>query len=59
MSMRAEQMEYSYRSSVLKRTPGNAVIIAAALAVYPGNAAEIQAAIQANVEKRQIGRAHV
>jgi len=56
LSMRAEQMDYSYRSSVLKRTPGNAVILAAALSVYPGNTADIQAAIQANVEKRRLSQ---
>lgn len=56
LSMNAEQMEYTYRSSVLKRSPGEAVILAAALAVFPGNTADIKAAIQANIEKRRLSQ---
>jgi UDP-N-acetylmuramate dehydrogenase len=54
LSLNAEQMEYSYRSSVLKRSPGSAVILAASLALQPSDPDEIKAAIQANIEKRHL-----
>ena len=56
LSMNAEQMEYSYRSSVLKRSPGSAVILSAVLSVHPGNPEDIKAAIQVNVDKRRLSQ---
>lgn len=53
LSMNAEQMQYAYRSSILKRSPGTAVILSAVLALKPGNPEEIKAAIQVNAEKRR------
>jgi UDP-N-acetylmuramate dehydrogenase len=52
-TLSAEEMEYSYRSSILKRDPGNAVILAADLKVRKGNANEINAIIDANIAKRK------
>lgn len=49
----AEEMEYSYRSSGLKRSPGSAIILAADLKVQPGKAEEINAIIDANIAKRK------
>ncbi len=54
ISLSAEQMEYSYRSSVLKRSPGTAVILSAKLALRRGNPDELKAAVQANMEKRRL-----
>jgi len=54
LSFNAEQMEYSYRSSVLKRSPGTAVILSAKLMLHQGNPDQIKAAIQANIEKRRL-----
>lgn len=56
LSLTAEQMEYSYRSSVLKRSPGSAVILSAKLAIRQGNPAEIKAAVQANMDKRRLSQ---
>jgi len=52
-ALSAEEMGYSYRSSVLKRDPGNAVILAADLKVQGGNAVEINAIIDSNIAKRK------
>lgn len=54
LSFSAEQMEYAYRSSILKRSPGTAVILSANLAIRPGDPEVIKAAIQANAEKRRL-----
>ncbi len=54
LSLNAEEMAYSYRSSVLKRSPGSAVILSALLALEPGDPDEIQALMQANLEKRHL-----
>ena len=56
LSMNAEQMEYSYRSSILKRSPGSAVILSAVLAVTPGSPEDIKAAIKVNAEKRRLSQ---
>jgi UDP-N-acetylmuramate dehydrogenase len=48
-----EDMAYSYRSSLLKREPGKAVILAANLIVRPGDAAEITTIMEANTAKRR------
>jgi len=53
LSMNAEQMQYTYRSSMLKRSPGSAVILSAVLSLRPGDPEEIKAAIQVNAEKRR------
>jgi UDP-N-acetylmuramate dehydrogenase len=53
LSMNAEQMQYAYRSSILKRSPGSAVVLSAVLALQPGDPEAIKAAIQANVDKRR------
>ncbi len=53
LSMNAEQMQYAYRSSILKRSPGTAVILSAVLALHVGDPAEIKAAIQVNADKRR------
>ena len=53
LSMSAEQMQYAYRSSILKRSPGSAVILSAVLALQPGDPDEIKAAIQVNADKRR------
>ncbi len=52
-TLSAEEMGYSYRSSVLKRDPGNAVVLAADLKVRKGNKNEINAIIDANIAKRK------
>jgi UDP-N-acetylmuramate dehydrogenase len=52
-TLSVEEMGYSYRSSVLKRDPGNAVILAADLKVRKGNADEINAIIDANIARRK------
>lgn len=42
LSLNAEQMGYSYRSSALKREPGGAIILSARLAVESGEAESIK-----------------
>jgi len=54
LSLNAEQMQYSYRSSVLKRSPGTAVVLSAALSLQPGDPEVIKAAIQANIDRRRL-----
>jgi UDP-N-acetylmuramate dehydrogenase len=54
LSMNAEQMQYAYRSSILKRSPGSAVILSAVLSLRPGDPQEIKAAIQANADRRRL-----
>ncbi|MEN6571828.1 MAG: UDP-N-acetylmuramate dehydrogenase [Anaerolineaceae bacterium] len=53
VSWTAGQMEYAYRSSILKRQPGEAVILSATLSVSRGNTAEIQAKMAELSEKRR------
>lgn len=48
-----EQMEYSYRTSALKRQPGKAVILSARLALAPSTAEEVQARMQEFNAKRK------
>lgn len=48
-----EQMEYSYRTSALKRQPGKAVILSARLALTPSTPEEVQARMQEFNEKRK------
>lgn len=53
LSLSSEQMEYSYRSSVLKRAPGSAIILSAQLAVAKGDAQVIKAQMDENSAKRR------
>lgn len=53
LSLTSEQMEYSYRSSALKRAPGSAVILSAQLAVAKGDAQVIKAQMEENSAKRR------
>ena len=49
----AEQMGYSYRSSALKRQPGDVVILAASLSVSKGEQSEIDALMKENSARRR------
>jgi UDP-N-acetylmuramate dehydrogenase len=49
----ADEMGYSYRSSILKRDPGNSIVLAADLKTRKGNENEINAIIDANITKRK------
>lgn len=49
----SEEMAYSYRSSLLKRDPGKAVILAADLKVQKGDSEQIKLIMDANVAKRK------
>jgi len=49
----SDAMEYSYRSSVLKRHPGNAVILAADVKVRKGVQEDIVALMDANLARRK------
>jgi len=53
VSWTAGQMEYAYRSSILKRQPGVGVILSAVLTVSRGNVEEIQAKMAELSEKRR------
>jgi UDP-N-acetylmuramate dehydrogenase len=48
-----ERLEYAYRSSLLKRNPGCAVVLTAALRLERGDPVEIQARIEALVSRRK------
>lgn len=52
-TLSVEEMAYSYRSSALKRNPGDAIILSADLFVQPGDEAEIRSIMEANVSKRK------
>ena len=49
----AEQMQYDYRTSTLKRQPAQAVILAARLRLTPATPAEVQAKMEELAEKRR------
>lgn len=53
LSLTSEQMAYAYRSSALKRDPGNAVILSAQLAVQKGDVAAIKAQMEENASRRK------
>jgi UDP-N-acetylmuramate dehydrogenase len=53
VDLTTEGMAYSYRSSILKRSPGNAVILAAELSVQPGEPESIRSIMEANAIKRR------
>ncbi len=53
LSLTSEQMAFGYRSSVLKRDPGNAVVLSAQLKVLKGDAASIKAQMDENSAKRR------
>ncbi len=46
-------MQYDYRTSALKKQPGQAVILAARLKLSPSTPAEVQAKMDEFVEKRR------
>lgn len=48
-----EQMEYSYRSSILKRDPGSVVILAARMRLQPGTVEEVKAKMETNRSRRR------
>lgn len=49
----SEQMEYSYRSSILKRQPGSAVILAARLRLQPSSIEDVKAKMESFKERRR------
>jgi len=53
LSLSCEQMGYSYRSSVLKREPGEAIILSARLAAQKGDEDKIRYLMNQNTEKRR------
>lgn len=53
LSLDSDEMQYSYRSSILKRDPGNAVILSAQLFVEKGDALAIKAQMEDNAAKRR------
>ncbi len=53
ITLSVEEMAYSYRSSTLKRSPGDAIILGADLFVQQGDAVEIRSIMDANVSKRK------
>ncbi len=52
-ALSAEEMQYSYRSSYLKRDPGKSIILAADLKVQKGDVNEINAMMENNIAKRK------
>ena len=52
-TLSSEEMAYSYRSSILKRDPGKAVVLAADLKVRKGDSAIIKSIMDANIAKRK------
>jgi UDP-N-acetylmuramate dehydrogenase len=48
-----EQMAYSYRSSALKRNPGQAIILAARMKLTPGTVQAVQERMDANSAQRR------
>ncbi len=56
LSLNAEEMQYAYRSSILKRNPGSAVILAAKFALHPADPQVVKAAMAANAEKRRLSQ---
>ncbi len=53
LSLTAEQMAYSYRSSLLKRDPAHAIILSAHLKVAKGDQKAIKATMDENQERRR------
>lgn len=53
ITLSVQEMAYSYRSSALKRNPGDAIILGADLYVHQGDAVEIRSIMDANVSKRK------
>jgi len=49
----ADQLEYSYRSSILKRHPGQAVVLAARMQLTTSTNSEVQAAMDTFTERRR------
>lgn len=53
ITLSVQEMAYSYRSSALKRAPGEAIILGADLFVHQGDEVEIRSIMDANVSKRK------
>jgi UDP-N-acetylmuramate dehydrogenase len=53
LSLDAGQMEYGYRSSILKRKPGSAVVLSATLKIEKGDSDQIQKLMAKYSEKRR------
>jgi UDP-N-acetylmuramate dehydrogenase len=53
LSLTSEQMAYGYRSSLLKRDPGTAVILSAHLKAVKGDTKSIKATMEENAERRR------
>ena len=53
ISWTASEMQYAYRSSILKRQPGDAVILSAVLSVSRAEASQVQAKMTELSEKRR------
>ncbi len=53
LSLTGDQLAFGYRSSLLKRDPGSAVILSAQLKVKKGDAASIKAQMEENSAKRR------
>jgi UDP-N-acetylmuramate dehydrogenase len=56
ITLSVEEMAYSYRSSALKRAPGEAIILGADLFVHQGDEAEIRSIMDANASKRKVSQ---
>jgi UDP-N-acetylmuramate dehydrogenase len=48
-----EQMEYDYRTSALKKHPGDSIVLAARLRLAPGTQAEVQTRMEQFTERRR------
>jgi len=53
ITLSVEEMAYSYRSSALKRAPGDAIILGADLLVHYGDEVEIKSVMDANLSQRK------
>ena len=47
------QMEYGYRTSILKRQPGQAIILAATFALHPGSPEDVKARMESLASQRR------
>jgi UDP-N-acetylmuramate dehydrogenase len=48
-----DQMEYDYRTSIFKKQPGQAIILSARFSLVPSTAAQVQAKMEENSERRR------
>jgi UDP-N-acetylmuramate dehydrogenase len=56
LSLSSEQLQYSYRSSLLKRTPGDAVILRATLKLTPSTPEIVRQKVELFNEKRRLSQ---